>query len=437
MKRFFLPLSLFLISTTVYAGNSVEKEYEIAIQEYKEKNFASSYERFSKLYLTKLSDAKLNFYMGRSAYESGNYEMALAAFERVEMLEPSNLRNKLEKARTYFMLKMYEDSESAFKEVLANPNIPQNVRTNIELYLSKVTKVQQKSFTYATVNLDLIYDSNVNYGSLDSDYNINVGALVPVHSDIVSDMAVQAYADLTNIYDIGDKNGFAIKNRFAGFVKRYFKENDYDMSYISYEPGLLYSNTRYLAELALGVDNVFISDENYMQSFAIIPRFQYAHTTTLKSLASLRYQRKSFQRDAEKDLDAEHYELSYGVQKILSPSSYVQGTLTGINEAKLQGSRVDVDYTEYKVSLAYANQFTAAYATDLFAEYRKRDYSDYNPLFTSKRADNGLVIAADFNANVFDFCRLHLKGVYNRVESNQERYAYEKYTVTLGLNKTF
>ncbi|CAI6146612.1 MAG: hypothetical protein SPLUMA1_SPLUMAMAG1_00328 [uncultured Sulfurimonas sp.] len=69
---------------------------------------------FSTLYFSKLSDAKLNFYLGGSAYETGHYEMALATFERVEILDSGNLRNKLEMARTFFMLKMYEDSESTF-----------------------------------------------------------------------------------------------------------------------------------------------------------------------------------------------------------------------------------------------------------------------------------------------------------------------------------
>jgi tetratricopeptide (TPR) repeat protein len=152
--------------SVIYASSKsdLNLQYSKALQAYKAKNFGTSYEIFSKLYLSRLSDAKLNFYFGRSAYETGHYEVALAAFERVEMLDPGNLRNRLEMARIYYMLKMYEDAELAFKEVLANPNIPQNVRTNIELYLSRATKAQKKSFTYATVNLDFLYDSNVNYG---------------------------------------------------------------------------------------------------------------------------------------------------------------------------------------------------------------------------------------------------------------------------------
>ena len=428
-------LMLFCLSAVAVADeNKLQQQYNQGIKEYKARNFSASYEIFSKLYLSRLSDAKLNFYMGRSAYESGHYGAALAAFERVEMLDAGNMRNRLEMARTYYMLKMYEDAEIGFKEVLENPNIPQNVRSNIEFYLSRVTKAQNKSFTYATINVDLLYDSNVNYGSLgDFEYG---GAIYP-SSETISDMALQAYADIVNIYDIGEKNAFAIKNRVSLYTKAYKGEKDYDVTYLAYVPSIMYKNTKNMFEVALGVDDLFIGKEEYLRSFYLSPRYEYSHTTTLRSITYFKYQKKYFQRESEHDLNADHYELSYGLQKILSPSSYIQGNLVGIKEAKRQGERIDVDYNEYKFNITYANQFTSTYATELLAELRRRDYSDFSVGFDSKRADNAVNLGANINAKILETLRVHLKGTYNRVESNQERYSYDKYTLTLGLNKTF
>ena len=436
MRHYFFILVMLFSFSTMWASSEgdIEAQYSVALKEYKAKNFSASYEMFSKLYLSKLSDAKLNFYFGRSAYETGHYEVALAAFERVEMLDGGNLRNRLEMARTYYMLKMYEDAEVAFKEVLQNPNIPQNVRTNIELYLSRVTKVQEKSFTYATVNVDLLYDSNVNYGSLgDFEYG---GSILP-STDIKSDMALQAYADVVNVYDIGEKNGFVIKNRFVGFIKDYTQENDYDVTYLAYAPSLIYRNTKNMVEFLLGVDDLMVGTEDYLRSVYVTPRYEYSHTNTLRSIAYFKYQQKYFQRTSEYDLNADHFELSYGLQKILSPSSYIQGNLVGINEAKHHGTRIDVDYNEYRLNVVYANQFTSVFATELSGQYRKRDYSDYSSGFDSTRVDNAGSLGANLNAKIFETLRTHLKATYSRVQSNQERYSYEKYTITLGLNKTF
>ncbi len=435
-------LLIFLLSTLLL-GSDIQDEllrskYEKGLAAYKSKDFKQSYDVFSKLYLTKLSDAKFNFYLGRSAFETGHYEIALASFERVEMLDPSNLRNKLEMARTYFMLKMYEDSELAFKEVLDNPNIPQNVRTNIEMYLSRVKGVQSKSFTYATLTLDWIYDSNVNFGSLDTNYNVHVGgSLLPISSKEQVDTALQVFADLVNIYDIGDKNGFMIKNRLKVFLKDYDTLNDYDVQFLAYNPSLLYRETKFLGELVLGVDVLTLAKKEYLRSFSVTPRFEYSHTNTLRSLTHFKFQDKSYTQKSQEDLDAKHYELAYGMQKILSPRSYVSANIRGIMERKDHGSRIDVDYDEYRLNLSYANQFTAIYGVDMFGEYRMRDYADYSSLFKSTRADKSANVAATLNAKILSTLRFHLKGNYEKVSSNQERYDYVKYTISLGLNKTF
>jgi len=435
MKKILL---LFLLPLFVLANevlSDLESQYSEALSFYKKKDFLKSYELLSDLYLTKLSDAKLNFYLGRSAYETGHYEVALAAFERVEMLDSSNVRNKLEMARTYFMLKMYEDSELKFEEVLANPNLPQNVRTNVELFLSKVTKVQEKSFTYSSFDLDFLYDSNVNFGSLDSKYNIGIGTLPGRASE--GDIAFQFFGDVVNIYDIGDKNGFVMKNRFKVYEKAYRKLDTYNIQYLSYTPSLLYKETKYLYEFVFGLDALFLGNVDYMRTLSVVPRFEYSHTNSLKSMAHIKYQNKSYKQKPQADLAANHYELAYFLQDILTPSSYIQGNSIFLQEKKIKGTRDDVDYFEYRFSAIYANQLSAKYGAEIFGEYRGRYYSDKSTLFNSVRSDQGFLIMGTFNMKIKKHLQLHIKSDYNRVQSNQAIFSYGKFTITTGLNVTF
>jgi len=294
MKNFYLLLIVLLLPLHLFGAGVVglDKQYKEGLSAYKVKNFKLSYDIFSKLYLTKLSDSKLNFYLGRSAYETGHYEIALAAFERVDMLESGNLRNKLEMGRTYYKLKMYKESQNAFKEVLDNPNIPQNVRTNIEIYLSKVTKAQKKSFTYATINIDWLYDSNVNYGSLDSKYNINVGSL-PSEPER-SDGALQLYADIINIYDIGSKGAYSIKNRVKAFLKDYGTLNDYDVGYFAYTPSILYKDPKFLAEFVVGFDLLNLGKKSICVVFHLFPDMSIVIHTCLEVCSLLNIKQNIF-----------------------------------------------------------------------------------------------------------------------------------------------
>ena len=91
MKKLLVSIFILTLTCSLLVGDELDKQYETALNEYKSGDFKASYEILSKLYMDNLSDADLNFHLGRSAYETGHYEMALAAFERVEMLDEGNL----------------------------------------------------------------------------------------------------------------------------------------------------------------------------------------------------------------------------------------------------------------------------------------------------------------------------------------------------------
>ena len=424
---FILVFPLYLSSNEI----KVTSDYENGLTYYQNNEFEQSYNIFLKIYLEHLSDVEFNFSFGRSAYETGHYEMAIAAFERVEMQDSSNLRNRLEMARTYFMLKMYEDSQNAFKDVLASQDIPKNIRTNIELSLSRVSKVQQKSFTYTQLMMGVLYDSNVNYGSI-ADYEYGGGTLgkIPEKSDI----ALEAYANISNIYDIGSKNGFAIKNSLDLYVKEYLSENDYSILYLNYSPSILYKETKYTTELAVNFDILAMGRTKYLTSIALKPTLQYNHTTTLNSIIYFKYQMKDFVDDS---LDASRYELTYALQNILSPRSYIQGNIFLINETKKDGTNIYVDFNEYKLSTSYVKQFAQIYSLDLYAQARLRDYKDFSVGFNSIREDIAGLVNINFSAILIPTLNASTKLSYEYVQSNQDRFSYQKYTAFIGLVKTF
>lgn len=424
---------LFILSLGVHA-NEFDKQYKEAMIAYNSKNYSKSYEIFSKIYLQKLSSAKLNFYYGRSAYEKGHYIVAIAAFERVEMLDAGNLKNKFELARTYYMLKMYEYAYNLYKEVLENPNLPNNIRLKIELALSKVSKVQEKSFTYARVMANIIYDSNINFGSVGN--NEYLGRVFPV-VQAISDSAAESHGDITNIYDIGTKGGYSIKNRVSYYVRDYFKENDYDLGYFLYSPSLIYQETKYLFDLNLGIDATSLNNKFILKTYFIAPSLVYEHSTTLKSIVSMKYQSQDFTQENRNNFDSSRYELTYSLQNILSAGSYIQANLNTALERKVRGDNAYVDFNEYKLSLSYANQFTSIFGFDSFAQVRKRSFRDVHSRFGSKRNDLEGLGNVNFSARFYSTWRASLKGSYEYVNSNHSSFSYEKYIIGLGIIKTF
>ncbi len=416
--------------------NSSTKETLLneAIIAYKAKKFYKSYEILSTIYLENLSSIQFNFMYGRSAFESGNYETALAAFERVEMQDPFNVRNKLEIARTYYMLSMYEDSQNSFNDVLKNKDIPEEIKINIEHSLSRVSKLQQQSFTTVTMAFDILYDSNLNYGSID-DYQYGGNTLSKI--DTISDYASQIYIDITNITDFGNKHGFAFKQNLSIYKKNYFNEYSYDMLYLSYNMSLLYRETHFYTELLTGMDTIFLSDNQYFNSLYIMPQLTLNHSSTLKSIAQVKYQMKFFVQDAQHNLDAKKLEFSYGLQKILSPHSYIQGNILAIKEKNIRADNIYVDLSEYKMNMTYVNQFTSKYSLNAYGEVRNRKYQHYSQGFQSIREDMGGIINLSGAINIIPTLQFKVKTTFEYVNSNQDRFSYSKQLATIGLIKIF
>jgi tetratricopeptide (TPR) repeat protein len=435
-KKIFIFTALFF---TINAHASVSQEkYKQAFRAYKSKDYVKSFDLFSSFYLTRLSDKRVNYFLGRSAYKTQHYETALAAFERVSMLDPSNIRNQLEMARTYFKLKMFEDAESIFKSVLAIKNLPQNVRENIEFYLSRVAVAEQKSFTYIGFSASWVYDSNVNYGSSEDEY-----FLVPFGgylgtSPAISDSAKEYSIDLTNIYDIGSQNGFAIVNKAMAYVKKYNEQETYNIAYYSYIPSIMYKKRSFTAELSLGLDMLTLADKEYLKSYSVTPRVEWMNTSTLKSMIHLKYQSKYFQQEAQQD--SVHREVSLGLQKMLSSRSLMQVNLVGVQEMKTRKifKSIYTNYKEYKLNLSYMNQFSSIFGMQLSTEVYNRKYEDKSTLFKNPlREDKSGSVNAGFTTNIIYGIRANIKATYAMVKSNQAVYSYKKHTFTIGLGKTF
>jgi len=440
LKKIIVLISFIVyMSSTLQAIDILSKDLEIerikAVKFYKEKDYESAYKILSILYMSSLSDTNINFMLGRSAYEIGKYKIALASFERVKMLDSTNVRNQLEIARTQYMLELYEDSKLSFKQVLAYPSLPDNVRTNIELFLSKISNKLQKSFFFLNFSAGIIYDSNVNYGALDDTYNLpNYGKFFTVGSE--SDMAYELQADLTNIYDIGDKNGFSIRNMVSVFNRTYDTQSTYDITYLSYSPALVYKDMNNVYELNLMFDNMRLDNENYLDIFSVMSNVIHKLDSTTRLIINVKYANKKYKRKLENGRDADNYEFSLSYQKLWS-SSYFTVRGIGEYERKDSGNRNDINYNKYRLLIDYTKQFYPTYIARVDLEVNTKEYQDESLLFQNTREDNGyrsgLILTKKFSSSFY----IDAKFLYERFWSNQSVYEYDKQTYGLTLHKSF
>lgn len=177
MKKILLSVavasSLLLSNETQNISQTIIQK---AMQSYQNKNYKVALEEFLKI--KSFSDsAKIDYYIGRSYYELGDYEQALAAYERVAINEPNNKRVILETAQTYFMLGMYDEARSRFNIILADPTVPEIVKSNILARLNSIDSKTKKHFTNFAVLLGYGFDTNINNTTGIGSYSVYIPQL--------------------------------------------------------------------------------------------------------------------------------------------------------------------------------------------------------------------------------------------------------------------
>ncbi|MCV6607714.1 MAG: tetratricopeptide repeat protein [Campylobacterales bacterium] len=152
MKKLILVLGLVV---SVYSAT-----YQDGVNLFKSKDYQRAYELFNSILFDNFSSVKVNYYLGRSAFEIGEYNQAIASYERVLTLDPNHHLSRLELARTYFVLKLYQQSQIEF-ETVKEGKIPTQVVKTVDSFLESIKEKKKKSRWSGNIILGVKNDSNV------------------------------------------------------------------------------------------------------------------------------------------------------------------------------------------------------------------------------------------------------------------------------------
>ena len=129
----------------------------------KRRQYKQAFSLASRLVEAYEGETKFDFQYGMAAVETGHYDEALFAFERLVLVFPSEARYRLELARTHFYLRNLKRADIEFKKILKQ-NPPVAVKRNVKLFLDKIVELNrmvEPKFLF-TMDIGGGYDSNIN-----------------------------------------------------------------------------------------------------------------------------------------------------------------------------------------------------------------------------------------------------------------------------------
>lgn len=434
------------VKQTPSKEKSIVDKYKIALTNFKNKKYEKAYKLFYELFQENLNDANINFYLGRSAFETKRYHEAIIAYERVLFEKPESSRTKLEMARAYFLNNSFNESKRLFLDVKNDPNVPINVLSNIKKYLmaieSKITRHSIGGILIAGVN----YDSNVNSSAaLDIwiDHTKNILNLPVDENNTVNNNYESAWAHqeivLVNYgYKISDDK--QAKTDFMGFNKNMFDSNykskDIKLMSLTQTLSMIYSK-QLSVDYGVFVDNMWLANINNVRTFGLLPKFTFIDTNNDVINGYLKYQVKSHHQSVDKGKDSIYMELGASLTRIKSSKIILMPAIVYSKEKKKSGIQTGIDKSSISLALngTYIYNPTLIFAPSI--SYKQTSAVDEDSAYKQKPKDKEikLGLAATYIHNPKSIFQGGIS--YIDQTSNIPLNKYDKYTFMINFIRPF
>ena len=432
-------LSAFILSTvsltSVLANENYSNEhFQKAIESYQNRLFQDSYILLQQYTKENKLSSDTTFILARSAYEIGKFSEALNLYKSMLKENPNNNRVKLELAQTYFQLKQYDEAKALYEEVLKEPDLPENVRKNIEFTLNSLDKKSQKNFIKTTLGFGYGFDSNVDNNSSD---NLVYWGNIPLSmEDKKSDHVAEYILALNHTYKL--KDDLTIDNRFVGYIQKYNNEYDNDLSLTVFGTGLSYYTQKSKLSLAFDYNYVWLDNSTYLNNYILTPSFDYQIDANLMYKTKLKLIKKDFKQTQYEFRDSTYYELQNSLAFLTQDFGINTFSFTFGTDNKDKGSHYNVDYDF--ASLRYENMYPLTKSTILtnVIELYKDIYKENEEfLYGNKRKNDKVIYDLGVIQSINKNLSLGATLRYINNDSNQNIYEYDKYVVRTNIYYSF
>ncbi len=353
------------------------------------------------------SNPNLHLLWGHSAKELGNLNEAMSAYERVLMLDASNVqaKNALEE--------IYKETD---RQALLDPT---SSLTSLKAYLSFALGYDS--------NLNAIPDSDTlqDYLGDGTDMNSTASAFA------------QLAASLTYTDELGEKGGWYAKYVFKGFLQHNQESTFYNLKTFSLEAGIGHNTQRYNLYIPLSYHRIHYLGEDLLAQYRFNPRlFVPIGKHNIFNLNVL-YSKNKYIASENKVKNDTTIAVEVG-NYFLFDKDFVSVHLRYEHHtdiASVDSKFIAAKFWTLKVGGKYT--FTPTLTALLNYRFRYGQYDDAVGVTTTTRDDNFHQLDAKLLYEWSKRSNLFLLYTYNNNKSNYPLVDYDKNTLLFGIEYNY
>jgi len=359
-----------------------------------------------------------------SALAKGRFSHALFAFERVLMINPENHRARLELARTYTAMGLYDLARSEFQQVIdASP--PETVTRNIEQYLKYIDNQTKVWGFNAQVVLSAFHDDNVNYGPSSHYISTVIGVLeVATNSEPKASAGLSLGVSGEVTYDMGRHNHWLIRAGAVAYQNSLRDASESETAYAGGEIALRRLSPRTLLDLPLKFDHLEVGHDRFLLIAGIEPSLLFASSANWQYISKLYLQHREY-RDGD-TRDGPYFRFDQTVRRFFDGGRHSIGFTAAYY---YEDARVNAN-DNHGMDLILSGEAGLLKRTWLYgmSEYQTATYRGkvMEDLQETDRRDHQLQFVAGLRQEISDRIGLNLNYRYVRNSSNFGLYEYDR-----------
>jgi tetratricopeptide (TPR) repeat protein len=176
-------------------------------------------------------DLDLAFQYAELSAQSGDYEGAISTLERMLIYAPNTPRLQLELGILYYKIGSYDVAQSYFATVLANPNVPPSIASQVRVYIQQVAVEAEPPPFSGTLYTGIRWESDANSAPANQSVTLNgIDFTLDDTAIAAPDWSALSVGTLHYSYDLknqGDRLEFDV----LGYNASYFNLTDINLTF--------------------------------------------------------------------------------------------------------------------------------------------------------------------------------------------------------------
>jgi Surface lipoprotein assembly modifier/Tetratricopeptide repeat len=373
----------------------------------------------------------VNWFLGRAAYETKDYETAVMTFERMLVLQPEAQRVRLELGRSYFMLGLHGLAKEEFVKVL-DQNPPAAVQQNIRKFMELIEKANRRHYFSGMLNVSTSWDSNPLYSPGTDQIETVLGNVLldqTVRED--NDTFQAATLALQHKYRLGDR-GFFLKSSAILYGTMYDEQGDQNVMFANGRTGLAFETEKLSCELAFQYSHLTKDDEEYINIHGVSVSTTRAFTPKVIGSLAFRFDNKDYEEPLDYK-DAETRDVSGRLAVLLGKNRFFPNIGYEVEDAR----HAEESFKNLHLGLACERDLPWDFVAGASYGFKQMDYDKKQGIFGVARFDEIHDVAVSLTKKLGKHFEIQVSHAWTEAQSNINLYEFDRRIFTVGATFKF